>query len=129
MGLGFGVTNRVTALRIGDEGNWWRILIADMVGITPAPLVKCEKSLVGKKKKKKKVKELMKSENGDFRSRKQRLLLKLNYDAILNAWSYRGSSLSEEISQSTSSGDDVHVCSLFLPITKYVLIKYKLQEY
>ncbi|CAH1453900.1 unnamed protein product [Lactuca virosa] len=98
MGLGFGVRNIVKALRNGNEGNCWRILIVDMVDITPAPPVKYEKSPVGKKKKKKKAEELMKSENGDFGSRKQMLLLKLNYDVVLNAWSDRGSSLTEEIS-------------------------------
>ncbi|CAI9298084.1 unnamed protein product [Lactuca saligna] len=108
MGMGFGARNGVKALRNGDEGNWWRIPMVDMVDITPAPSVKCEKSPVGKKKKKKKVEELMKSENGDFGSRKQRLLLKLNYDAVLNAWSDRESPVPEEISQPASLGDDVH---------------------
>ncbi|KAL4571202.1 hypothetical protein LXL04_017955 [Taraxacum kok-saghyz] len=109
MGLGFGARNGVKALRNSDEGNWWNFPMVDMLDITPAPPVKCEKSPVEKKKKKKKkVEELMKSDHGDFGSGKQQLLLKLNYDAVINAWSGRGSPLPEEISQSAYPGDDVH---------------------
>ncbi|KAI3513992.1 hypothetical protein L1887_12297 [Cichorium endivia] len=109
MGLGLEARNGVKALRNGDEGDWWSFPMVDMVNITPAPPVKCEKSPVGKKKKKKKVEELMRTEHGNFNSRNgQRLMLKLNYDAVENAWSDRGSPLPEEISQSVSLGDDVH---------------------
>lgn len=108
MGLGLGARNGVKALRNGDEGKWWSFPMVDMVNITPAPPVKCEKSPAAKKKKKKKVEESLKSEHGDFGSRKQRLLLKLNYDAVMDAWSDRGSPLPEEISQSVSPGDDIN---------------------
>ncbi|XP_024965420.1 protein CHLOROPLAST IMPORT APPARATUS 2-like [Cynara cardunculus var. scolymus] len=127
MGLGFGgkpelnfgfvMRNGARALRKGDERNFGSFPTVKMVNISPPP----EKFPVGKKNnKKKKVEELMKSgsefRQGNFNSGDEGLsqgvghqfILKLDYDAILNAWSDKGSPLPEETPQSASPGADIH---------------------
>lgn len=115
MGLGFGVRNGVRALRKCGDGNWSNLPMVDVGSITPRAV---EKLGVGKKTKKKKLEELMKSGSG-FRHGNENLSremesghglgLKLDYDAVLNAWSDKGSPLPEEIPSSSSSRGDVHV--------------------
>lgn len=109
LNFGFVMRNGARALRKGDERNLGSFPTVKMVNISPPP-TKPEKSPVGKKKKKK-VEELMKSgsefRQGNFNSGEesgigQRLILKLDYDAILNAWSDKGSPLPEETPQSAS---------------------------
>ncbi|PWA46600.1 CCT domain-containing protein [Artemisia annua] len=117
MGLGFGMRNGVRALRKCGDGNWANLPMVDVGSITPRAVEKCEKLGVGKKPKKKKMEELMKSGSG-FRHGSENLSrakesghglgLKLDYDAVLNAWSDKGSPLPEEISLSSSSRGDVH---------------------
>ncbi|GJY40367.1 hypothetical protein Tco_0427637 [Tanacetum coccineum] len=118
MGLGFGVRNGVRALRKCGDGNWSNLPMVDVGSITPRAVGKCDKSAVGKKTKKKKLmEELMKSGSG-FRHGNDNLScekgsehglgLKLDYDAVLNAWSDKGSPLPEEISSSSSSRSDVN---------------------
>ncbi|KAI3709066.1 hypothetical protein L2E82_38800 [Cichorium intybus] len=123
--FGFGMRNGVRALKNGDDGNWWNFPTVNVVNILPpvtAALVsqtKVKKAPVEKKKKK--VEELMKrseseTEQGNSNQREEnsgseigsRLLLKLNYDDVLNAWSDKGSPLPEEISGSESPGGDIH---------------------
>lgn len=124
IGLGFGVRNGVRALRNDNERNWWCSPMVDVMNISQAVVEgDCEKLLVGKKnkntKKKKKVVELMKSEpefehlsigNG------HRLMLRLDYDGVMNAWTDKGLPLPEEISSSTSPGGDIRVSYLLLTV-------------
>ncbi|XP_023765468.1 protein CHLOROPLAST IMPORT APPARATUS 2 isoform X1 [Lactuca sativa] len=123
--FGFGMRNGVRALKNGDDGNWWNFPTVNVVNISPpvaAAIVapgKVKKAPVEKKKKK--IEELMKRSESDLEQGNSnpgeensspeigsRLLLKLNYDDVLNAWSDKGSPLPEEISGSESPGGDIH---------------------
>ncbi|KAI3754714.1 hypothetical protein L1987_54503 [Smallanthus sonchifolius] len=118
--FGIGMRNGVRALKNGDDGNWWSFPMVNVVDVSPAVApVKVKKSPVEKKKKR--VEELMKmseSELGQGNGNQGEgnsgletgsgLLLKLNYDDVLNAWSDKGSPLPEEISGSESPGGDIH---------------------
>ncbi|KAL8223063.1 hypothetical protein R6Q57_020462 [Mikania cordata] len=103
----FGMRNGVRAMKNGDDGNWWRIPTVNVVNVSPP--VKVEK-------KKMKVEELIKRSESESESElvnscretDSKLLLKLNYDDVLNAWSDKGSPLPEEISGSESPGGDIH---------------------
>ncbi|XP_071725423.1 protein CHLOROPLAST IMPORT APPARATUS 2-like [Rutidosis leptorrhynchoides] len=114
IGLGFGMRNGVRALKNCDDRNWWCF---PMVDVSPAVNGKFEKSLVGKKKKKK-VEELMESELG-FNSwgidnfskgiqSEKRLVLKLDYDDVLNDWSGNWSPVPEEIWHKAPTGGDIY---------------------
>uniref|UniRef100_A0A5B6ZRR7 CCT domain-containing protein n=1 Tax=Davidia involucrata TaxID=16924 RepID=A0A5B6ZRR7_DAVIN len=116
--FGFGMRRGVRALRNVDEGNWWRFPPVDVASISP----KFNKVSVEKKKKKKieKPAELKISESPQENSipkspeenstqkSNPRLLLKLNYDEVLNSWSDRGSPFSDEIPGSDYPGNDIH---------------------
>ncbi|MFS7918462.1 putative transcription factor C2C2-CO-like family [Helianthus anomalus] len=122
--FGMGMKNGIRALKNGDDGNWWNFPTVNVADVSPrvavvAP-VKVKKNPNEKKKKKKRVEELLKrseselelefeqgnKNNGDGNGCK--LLLKLNYDDVLNAWSDKGSPLPEEISGSESADGDIH---------------------
>lgn len=116
--FGFGLRNGVRALKNVDEGNWWRVPAVNMMNVSPSPpaLMKSKKVPVVKKKK---VEDLMKLEPelGNLADKDEslsldespRLLLKLNYNEVLNAWADKGSPLPEELSGSESPGGDIHV--------------------
>lgn len=112
--LGCGMRSRggVRALRHVDEENWWGFPVVDVRQISP----KFHKAPVSAEKKKKKVEKSL-SELKDKEMAKENeapkpkpgLLLKLNFDKVLNAWSDRGSPFSEEIPGSELAGNDVAV--------------------
>ncbi|XP_021981420.1 protein CHLOROPLAST IMPORT APPARATUS 2 [Helianthus annuus] len=109
--FGMGMRNGIRALKNGDGGNWWSFPTVNVVNISP-PVAPVTVKKIPVEKKKKRVEELMKRSepelehgNSDVRCR---LLLKLNYDDILNAWSDKGSPLPEEVSGLESPGGDIH---------------------
>ncbi|KAI3790503.1 hypothetical protein L2E82_03593 [Cichorium intybus] len=113
--FGFGLKNGVRALRNVDERNWCSFPAVSVMNISPPAIKTLTKTPIEKKKK---VEELIKMEsesgipilgeeslsivNGP------RLLLKLNYEKVLKAWSDKGSPLPEEMSGSESPGSDIH---------------------
>ncbi|GKB56753.1 chloroplast import apparatus 2-like protein [Tanacetum coccineum] len=115
--FGFGLRNGVRALKNVDDGNWWRFPAVNVMNVSQSPpaLMKSKKVPVVKKKK---VEDLMKLEpelgNLAFKDeslsldKSPRLLLKLNYNEVLNAWADKGSPLPEELSGSESPGGDIH---------------------
>ncbi|XP_062165162.1 protein CHLOROPLAST IMPORT APPARATUS 2-like isoform X2 [Alnus glutinosa] len=121
MGLGFGGKfevgfgmrrGGVRALRHVDEGNWWRFPVVDVRQISPKFHRHSSGSAEKKKKKVEKPpamelkhKELPK-ENSTPKPNSG-LLLKLNFDEVLNAWSDRGSPFSDETPGSELPGNDV----------------------
>ncbi|XP_076956380.1 protein CHLOROPLAST IMPORT APPARATUS 2-like [Bidens hawaiensis] len=99
MGLGFGVRNGVRALRNAGERNRCNFTMVDVVNTSLAVIGKC----VGKKKKKR-VEDLMRPKSEVRRG----LVLKLDYDAVLNEWADKESPVPEDISHSSSSRGDIH---------------------
>ncbi|KAJ8767343.1 hypothetical protein K2173_017387 [Erythroxylum novogranatense] len=111
-GLGLGIPGGVRALRNTDEGNWWQFPIVDMLQISPRLKDKSPKSSSNheckakpksksnwnEKKKKKVEKPVVALGNEDTipQPLNSGLLLKLNYDEVLNAWSDRGSAFSDD---------------------------------
>lgn len=95
MGLGFGIGLRrgVRPLRHVDEGDWWRFPTVDILELSP----KFNK-VSAEKKKKKKTEKAQESRSWEPQKGKPNpsLLLKLNYDDVLSAWSNRGSPFSRE---------------------------------
>ncbi|KAJ9162786.1 hypothetical protein P3X46_022532 [Hevea brasiliensis] len=125
LGFGNGIKKGVRALRNGDEGNWWNFPIVDMLQISPRlnnnnnnfkpsdskPKVK-RNSNSGEKKKKKVEKPAVELKNSELAKEEKSipqlnsgLLLKLNYDSVLDVWSDRGSPFTDDISG--SEGNDV----------------------
>lgn len=108
MGLGFGgkfefgMRRGVRALRHVDDGDWWRFPTVDILEISP------KFNKIPAEKKKKKVEKAQEPKNGELPKgnpipipipipkSNASLLLKLNYDDVLNAWSDRGSPFSRE---------------------------------
>ncbi|KAK4483751.1 hypothetical protein RD792_010953 [Penstemon davidsonii] len=114
VGLGFdfgnGMRRELRAIRDVDEGDWWRFPSVNVLDITP----KIEKNSIEKKKKKKKVEiknsEKLENLTADEESIPQKnagLLLKLNYDSVLNEWSDKDSPFSGDAPGSESAGNDV----------------------
>ncbi|KAJ9548508.1 hypothetical protein OSB04_021051 [Centaurea solstitialis] len=110
---GFLLRNGERALRKGDDQNLSSSPAVQMVSVSPPPAPpKPEKTPVGKKKKKnkkKKVEELMKPESeSEFRQGNcnsgDGLMLKLDYEAIMDAWSEKGSPVPED----TPPAADIH---------------------
>ncbi|XP_076910656.1 protein CHLOROPLAST IMPORT APPARATUS 2-like [Bidens hawaiensis] len=105
--FGIGMRNGIRALKNSDGGNWWGFPTLNVVNMS-AP-AKAKKVPVEKKNKK--VEELMKKpelESGHWNSSVGgKLLLKLNYNDVLKAWSDKGSPLPEEISGSASPRGDI----------------------
>ncbi|GMP47379.1 hypothetical protein CsSME_00015142 [Camellia sinensis var. sinensis] len=108
--VGFGMRRRgVRALRhVDEERDWWRFPTVDVVEISP----KLSKAPAEKKKKKieKPVEEKENEKENSIPKSNPGLLLKLNYDEVVNAWSNRGSPFSEEIPfpASEMSRNDLH---------------------
>lgn len=111
----------VRALRRVDEGNWWNFPAVDIVEISPrinkhtasftAP-EKEKKNTTTKKKKKVELKSLkLPREDSIPKSNASGLMLKLNYDDVLNAWSDRGSPFADGSPGSGATGNDATVCS------------------
>ncbi|PIN16273.1 hypothetical protein CDL12_11076 [Handroanthus impetiginosus] len=117
---GYGMRREFRAMRHVDEGDWWRFPCVNVLDITPTPTI--DKIPAEKKKKKKK----KKAENNNSEpagensiaspklspvepSPNAGLLLKLNYDTVLNAWSDKGSPFSGDAQGSESAGNDVQV--------------------
>lgn len=128
MGLGFGGRfdlglgprrGGVRALRQVEEANWWNFPTVDVLQISPkfhkAPTL-CPAA--EKKKKKKKVEKASPETKTVMEPPKENpiqkpnsgLLLKLNYDNVLEAWSDKGSPFSDEAPGSDAPGNDVSVC-------------------
>ncbi|XP_023537773.1 protein CHLOROPLAST IMPORT APPARATUS 2-like [Cucurbita pepo subsp. pepo] len=125
--FGFGMRKAIerAAIRRVDDGNWWRFPTVDVVDISPklnpkppAPTP----TVASTKKKKKKMEKLTvieskktappkekSSENPTIpKSKPPGLLLKLNYEAVADAWSARGSPFSDNNPGSKSAGNDVN---------------------
>ncbi|KAL4028649.1 hypothetical protein IC575_011850 [Cucumis melo] len=132
-GFGFRKGIERTAIRGVDNGNWWRFPTVDVIEISPklnpkppapapAPAPTPTPAAVSTKKKKKKVEKLTvieskkaaiplqkeKSEKPIPKLKPAGLLLKLNYEAVADAWSSRGSPFSDEIPSSDTAGSDVN---------------------
>lgn len=105
--FGMKIDGAVRALRHLDEGNWLCSPIVDVHQISP----RFHKALVLAKKKKKVGKSTVESKDKELPNdhsppkTNSRLLLKLNFEEVLNAWSDRGSPFFDEI-----PGDNVFVC-------------------
>ncbi|KAK1417090.1 hypothetical protein QVD17_26212 [Tagetes erecta] len=105
--FGFGLRNGVRALKNVNEGNWDFPAVNVMNVSSPPVAIKIKKSPTVKKKK---VEELMKLEPVENLNVENgpRLLLKLNYDKVLKAWSDKGSPLLDKKSTPESPGCDIH---------------------
>ncbi|KAI3447333.1 hypothetical protein Pfo_003998 [Paulownia fortunei] len=118
--FGYGMRRELRAMRNVDEGDWWRFPSVNVADITQ----KIAKIPVEKKKKKKNSesgkqnsfptpkpnKENLASTASSEESIPQPnagLLLKLNYDGVLNAWSDKGSPFSGDVPGAESAGNDV----------------------
>ncbi|KAK4414855.1 protein CHLOROPLAST IMPORT APPARATUS 2 [Sesamum alatum] len=121
--FGYGVRRELRAMRNVDEGDWWRFPSVNVADITP------KTSKIPAEKKKKKGAETIKNSEPakekpipTLRSNKEEnsagkeecvpqqnggLLLKLNYDGVLNAWSDKGSPFSGDAQGAESAGGDV----------------------
>ena len=123
----FGMRSGVRPLRNVDDGDWWKYPSVNVIDITPKFKPPVEK----KKKKLEKPVELRGSESSsakdnsitkrtnkdnssqsikeevDIPKPKSTLLLKLNYNNVLNAWSDKESPFSDEIPGSEAAGNDV----------------------
>ncbi|KAL3825620.1 hypothetical protein ACJIZ3_021649 [Penstemon smallii] len=124
---GNGMRKELRGIRNVDEGDWWRFPCVNMIDINPKIDVK-------KKKKKKKVeiknlKENSISINRDMKKNLDSkssgdqecipkvnagLLLKLNYDDVLNAWSDKDSPFSGDAPAAEVAGNDVQEISILL---------------
>ncbi|XP_016433674.1 protein CHLOROPLAST IMPORT APPARATUS 2 [Nicotiana tabacum] len=116
----FGMRSGVRPLRNVDDGDWWKYPSVNVIDITP----KFSKPPIQKKKKKSskpsstKDNSTPKRTNKDNSSQstkeevkvpkpKSELLLKLNYDNVLNAWYDKESPFSDEMPGSEAAGNDV----------------------
>lgn len=125
-GVENGMRKGISALRNCDERNWWIFPIVDMLQISPRlnhnnlkvsyskPKVKLNSNSGEKKKKKmeKKAVELKRNpesvQENSIPLPNSGLLLKLNYEGVLDAWSDRGSPFSEELRG--SEGNNISLC-------------------
>uniref|UniRef100_A0A2P2JS08 Protein CHLOROPLAST IMPORT APPARATUS 2-like n=1 Tax=Rhizophora mucronata TaxID=61149 RepID=A0A2P2JS08_RHIMU len=138
-----GRTSGVRAFRKANEATWWNFPIVDMLQISPRLSFKTPnstsklssanseaklksnskpKSSSGEKKKKKivekpsvelKISDSAKEKENPVPAPTSGLLLKLNYEQVLNAWSDRGLPFSDDVLGSV--GNDVSVCLSSLP--------------
>ncbi|KAL6292530.1 hypothetical protein ACE6H2_000672 [Prunus campanulata] len=134
MGLGFGGKFQfgfglrrggVRPLRHVDDGNWWSFPTVDVLEISPrfnksqssSTPASASVASAGKKKKKKVEKlsvleakaaaKLPKEANPIPKAEEPGLMLKLDYEDVLNAWSDKASPFSEEMPGSDVPGNDV----------------------
>lgn len=131
--FGFGHRRGIRALRHVDEGNWWSFPVVDVLQISPkfnsatttgnksATTTAATNNITTRKKgssladKNKKPVEKPATVSKRQEQAKENpnpkpnpgLLLKLNYDDVLNAWSGRGSPFSDDISGADVAGNDV----------------------
>ncbi|GMH13603.1 hypothetical protein Nepgr_015444 [Nepenthes gracilis] len=122
MGLGHnfvgGLRRGVRAFRKADErDDWWTFPTVNVEEISPR-LLHQKTSTAKKKKKKKEVNDTTKNSNSSNSkalslensppkaSKNSGMLLKLNYDEVLNAWSDRGSPFSDAVPGPELSGSD-----------------------
>ncbi|KAG8376387.1 hypothetical protein BUALT_Bualt09G0058200 [Buddleja alternifolia] len=118
--FGFGVRNELRAMRNVDEGDWWSFHSVNVLDINP----KIAKISTEKKKKKKvDIKNMEQiltvepnredlaieaaSEETIPQTTNAGLLLKLNYDSVLNEWSDKASPFSGDAPATESTGNDV----------------------
>ncbi|CAA3021813.1 protein CHLOROPLAST IMPORT APPARATUS 2-like [Olea europaea var. sylvestris] len=124
--FGFGMRNEVRAMKNVDKGDWWRFSSVNVLDINP----KMVKNPAEKKKKKvEKPSEIQNSKLGkentisngivehnlaneafkdkEIAKTNAGMLLKLDYDKVLNAWSDRRSPFSGEVPGSDAVGNDV----------------------
>ncbi|KAK6147434.1 hypothetical protein DH2020_018346 [Rehmannia glutinosa] len=124
--FGYGMRKEMRAMRNVDEGDWWRFPSVNVLDVTP----KISKTPAEKKKKKKV--EIKNSDSGKenensisiveperenlgLQSPSEEsvpqpnvgLLLKLNYDSVLDAWSDKASPFSGDTPGSEPTGNDV----------------------
>lgn len=113
MGLGFGgnldlgvwMRRGIRALKHVDEAEWWRVPVVNVHDVYP----KFSKGTTEKMKKKSE-KPVEKSTQSRKWYCRPKLLLKLNYEEVLDAWSERGTPFSKDIPGHEMSGNDLHVC-------------------
>lgn len=107
----YGIRRQLRPFRNVDEGNWWRFPCVNVVDVTP----KIDKIPAEKKKKKEVEKGAVRITTSSEPAARDDspdddaapgLLLKLNYDGVLNAWSDKGSPFSGD---SDAAGNDVQV--------------------
>ncbi|KAI3443414.1 hypothetical protein Pfo_000079 [Paulownia fortunei] len=123
--FGYGMRRELRAMRNVDEGDWWRFPSVNVLDITPnIAKIPAEK----KKKKKVEIKNSEPARENSISTPKPNkeslaalkapseepvpqpnpgLLLKLNYDGVLNAWSDKGSPFSGDSPGSEPAGNDV----------------------
>lgn len=122
--LGFGMRSGMKALRQVDEGNWWNFPI-DVLQISPkfnnssgTGNSNRKGSSAKRKKKVEKEKQVAESKVSELPAKEEspipkansgELLLKLQYDDVLNAWSDKGSPFLDESLASDGQGNDVSV--------------------
>lgn len=110
LGLGFGMRRESREMR-NDHCDWWRFPCVNVVDVNPNI---GRDSSESKKKKKVEIKkaEAAGSENSVSaaeESAPQGLLLKLNFDGVLNAWSDKASPFSGDSPPSDAAGNDLRV--------------------
>lgn len=120
--LGFGMRSGMKALRQVDEGNWWNFPI-DVLQISPkfnnssgTGNSNRKGSSAKRKKKVEKEKQVAESKVSELPAKEEspipkansgELLLKLQYDDVLNAWSDKGSPFLDESLAPDGQGNDV----------------------
>ncbi|XP_030456500.2 protein CHLOROPLAST IMPORT APPARATUS 2-like [Syzygium oleosum] len=109
---GFGIRGGVSAWRAVSEANWWNFPTVDVLEISPK-LNRSSNAAGEKKKKRSKVEKNAVESKDTGESPKEDpapkpttagLLLKLNYDEVVDAWSGKGSPFPDE---SDGAGNDV----------------------
>lgn len=103
----FGVWMRrgIRALKHVDEEEWWRFPLVNILDISPK-----FSTGTSEKKKNKILKPVEKSSQSRKGNSRPKMLLKLNYEGVLNAWSDRGTPFSKEVTGHENSSIDLNVC-------------------
>lgn len=121
VGLGFdfeyGMRRELRAMRNVDEGDWWRFPSVNVVDVSQKiariPVEKKKKNKNSDSGKENPKKEILASNKASSEESVPQpssgLLLKLNYDNVLNAWSDKGSPFSSDSPAAESAGNDVQV--------------------
>ncbi|KAL8480283.1 hypothetical protein ACS0TY_026994 [Phlomoides rotata] len=109
--FGYGMRREMKAIRNGDECDWWRFPSVNLVDITP----KIARISAEKKKNNNNKVEIKNEELGGSIPTAEEcapqpiagLLLKLNYDGVLNEWSDKVFPFSSDSPAAPSAGNDV----------------------